>query len=71
MSVPDVLRYELEVAVEAARAAGDDVARMRRQGLRYGHKDGRELVSEADIRAAEMLHEAITSAFPADGWLGE
>ena len=44
---------------------------MRREGLRYGRKEGYELVSEADIRAAEMLHEAITGAFPDDGWLSE
>lgn len=62
---------ELAVAAEAARRAGDEVARMRRDGLRYGHKDGRELVSEADIRAAEMLHDTITAAFPSDGWLSE
>jgi len=62
---------ELRIATEATRAAGDEVLRMRREGLRYGHKDGRELVSEADIRAAEMLHAALTSAFPSDGWLSE
>ena len=44
---------------------------MRTVPLRYGHKEGWELVSEADIRAAEMLHAAITGAFPGDGWLSE
>lgn len=62
---------ELRIAIEAAEAAGAEVLRMRNDGLRYGHKEGRELVSEADIRAAEMLHEAITGAFPDDGWLSE
>lgn len=62
---------ELAVAVEAARAAGEEVVRLREPGLRIGHKDGWELVSEADLRAAEMLHGAITSRFPADGWLSE
>lgn len=62
---------ELRIAIEATRAAGDEVARMRAEGLRYGHKDGNELVSEADIRAAEMLHAALTTAFPSDGWLSE
>ncbi len=63
---------ELAVAIAAAQAAGDEVARMRRgEGLRYGRKEGWELVSEADIRAAEMLHSAIIGAFPGDGWLSE
>ena len=66
-----MFEQELKVAIEAARAAGVEVARMRREGLRYGRKDGWELVSDADIRAAEMLHEAITGAFPEDGWLSE
>jgi myo-inositol-1(or 4)-monophosphatase len=65
------LADELKAAVEATVAAGDEVARLRRDGLRYGHKEGRELVSEADIRAAEMLHEALTHAFPDTGWLSE
>ena len=66
-----VLERELEVAVEAATRAGEDVARMREEGLRYGRKGGYELVSEADIHAAEILHEALTGAFPDTGWLGE
>lgn len=62
---------ELRIATEAAKAAGDEILRMRAEGLRYGHKGGRELVSEADIRAAEMLHEALAMRFPGDGWLSE
>ncbi len=71
MSAERPFGRELAIATDAARAAGDEVLRMRTDGLRFGHKEGRELVSEADIRAAEMLHEAITSAFPDDGWLSE
>jgi myo-inositol-1(or 4)-monophosphatase len=66
-----VFETELRVAMAAARAAGDEVARLRREGVRYGHKHGHELVSEADIRAAEMLHDALRSAFPDTGWLSE
>lgn len=66
-----VYSAELRAAVEAALAAGDEVARLRKSGLRYGHKAGRELVSEADIVAAEMLHGALTAAFPGYGWLSE
>lgn len=62
---------ELEVATEAARAAGVEVARLRTDGVRYGRKGGNELVSEADLKAAEMLHDALTTAFPDTGWLSE
>ena len=67
----DLFQEELRVAEEAACAAGDEVARMRSGSVRYGHKYGRELVSEADLHAAQMLHEAIGGAFPDDGWLSE
>jgi myo-inositol-1(or 4)-monophosphatase len=66
-----VFDEELRVATEAAREAGAEVARLRREGLRYGRKHGWELVSEADLRAAEMLHARLTTAFPSDGWLSE
>jgi len=66
-----MLDEELRIARNSALAAGAEVARFRRDGVRYGHKDGHELVSEADIRAAEMLHAALTSAFPDTGWLSE
>lgn len=62
---------DLRIAVDAARNAGVEVARLRREGVRYGRKEGHELVSEADIRAAEMLHAALITAFPDDGWLSE
>lgn len=59
-----MLERELEAAVEAARHAGQEVARMREDGLRFGRKAGYELVSEADLHAAEILREQITTAFP-------
>ncbi len=66
-----MLEHEREVATAAAQRAGGEVARMRKEGLRYGRKGGHELVSEADIHAAEILHEALTGAFPDTGWLSE
>ena len=66
-----MLEQELQVATEAVLAAGAEVARFRRDGVRYGHKDGYELVSEADLRASEMLYQSLMSAFPDSGWLGE
>ncbi len=66
-----MLERELEAAVAAARRAGAEAARMRAEGLRFGRKGGHELVSEADIRAADILREALTGAFPDTGWLSE
>lgn len=66
-----MLERELAAATDAARRAGREVARMREEGLRFGRKGGHELVSEADLRAAELLHGALAGAFPDDGWLSE
>lgn len=66
-----MLEEELRVAVDAAAKAGEEVLRLRREGLRYGRKDGWELVSEADLHAAEILYNALTTKFPDDGWLSE
>lgn len=71
MTADEPFAEELRVAVEAAHKAGEEVARLRREGVRYGHKDGHELVSEADLHAAEILRSAIIGAFPGDGWLSE
>ncbi|GBD23302.1 Fructose-1, 6-bisphosphatase/inositol-1-monophosphatase [bacterium HR29] len=63
---------ELEkAAVAAAEEAGRVIAGLRRTGVRYGRKPGYELVSEADLRAAQLLHDRLTAAFPAAGWLSE
>ena len=65
------LDEELRIATEAAYEAGSEVMRLRGEGLRYGRKEGWELVSEADLRAAELLHDRLLGAFPGDGWLSE
>ena len=71
MTDSEPFAQELKVAVEAAEAAGREVMRLRQDGMRFGHKEDFELVSEADLRASEMLHEALTKPFPDAGWLGE
>ncbi len=65
------VQQEFKTAIAAAREAGVEVARMRAEGVRFGRKHGRELVSEADLRAAEILHARLIGAFPDTGWLSE
>ncbi|PFG74914.1 3'(2'),5'-bisphosphate nucleotidase [Tepidiforma thermophila] len=66
-----VYERELEAAREAALEAGAVIERLRRSGVRYGRKAGRELVSEADLEAAALLERRLLGAFPGDGWLSE
>lgn len=63
---------ELErAAAAAAEEAGEIIVGLRRTGVRYGRKPGYELISEADLRAAELLYERLHTAFPEAGWLSE
>ena len=50
---------ELRIATEATHAAGDEVLRMRREGLRYGHKDGRELAKKQVMKVISFLTSAV------------
>ena len=69
--MPEALEAELQTAIDAAREAGAEVMRLRGEGMRFGRKGGRELISEADIAAAELLHDRLLAPFPDTGWLSE
>ena len=64
---------ELDVAVKAARAAGDAIrAIYKRENLAVKQKAGdKGPLTEADLAANDLLIAAITSAFPDDGILSE
>ena len=62
---------ELEVAEEAARAAGAIIARYFRDGVAMRSKDIANLVSDADIEAERAIVEVIKRAFPDHEVLGE
>ena len=61
----------LALATEAALGAGR-IARERYEHLeRIVHKSERDVVTEADHLAEELIIAAIRAAFPADGFLAE
>lgn len=62
---------ELQVLIDAVRAAGDEAANMRKQGVDVTYKDNRELLTQADLRVNEILQSKLLSAFPNDSWLSE
>ena len=55
---------ELEVAEEAARAAGAIIARYFRDGVAMRSKDIANLVSDADIEAERAIVEVIKRSYP-------
>jgi myo-inositol-1(or 4)-monophosphatase len=67
------MRDDLELAVEAAAAAGNGLLAQwrRREGLRIESKRAGDFVSAADRDAEALLREILLGARPGDGWLGE
>jgi myo-inositol-1(or 4)-monophosphatase len=61
------------VAVDAARAAGEEIRRIRADGqFDVEHKaDQQGPVTTADLRSNEILRAQLLNAFPDDGWLSE
>jgi myo-inositol-1(or 4)-monophosphatase len=64
---------ELEVAVRAARQAGEIIRSLYGRAVVVVEKGDRKdsPLTEADTRANEVLHRVITGEFPGDGWLSE
>jgi myo-inositol-1(or 4)-monophosphatase len=65
------LTGELEVAVAAARAAGEVLREGFEQEKEIRYKGEVDLVTEVDERAEAVIREALREAFPAHGILGE
>lgn len=67
------MKRELEVAIEAARRAGDAIREVyRRERLDVVQKpDDKGPLTEADLRSNAILTEILRSAFPDDGFLSE
>ncbi len=68
-----VYQQEKLVAVDAARAAGQEIRRIRADGqFDVKHKaDQKGPVTTADLRSNEILRAQLLNAFPDDGWLSE
>ncbi len=62
---------ELEVAEEAARAAGAIIARYFRDGVAMRSKDVANLVSDADVEAERAIVAVIKRSYPGHEVLGE
>jgi len=68
-------RYDLEVAVAAARAAGEVVMSFFKSAYDVRDKGGtngeENPVTSADLAANAVLKDRLLGAFPEDGWLSE
>lgn len=62
---------ELRVLVEAMRRAGKEILSLADAGVAVQTKSDHSPVTSADLAVDRMMHEAIASRFPDDGWLSE
>jgi myo-inositol-1(or 4)-monophosphatase len=62
---------DLELAVRAAREAGEGVRAAFRSGLEVRFKGADQPVTEADLEADRTLHRALLGGRPEYGWLSE
>jgi myo-inositol-1(or 4)-monophosphatase len=65
------VRNETRVAAEAAKRAGAELRRCFERPLDVGHKSGRELVTEMDRAAEEIVLSTIRAEFPDDPVIAE
>jgi myo-inositol-1(or 4)-monophosphatase len=61
----------LTILIDAVREAGNVIADMRKHGVNVSIKDNNDVVTQADLRANQILKSILTTAYPEDGWLSE
>jgi len=69
MSNPN--QHDLELAVRAARAAGESILRAYRVEQEVRYKSADQPVTEADLAADRILHRVLLGERPDYGWLSE
>jgi myo-inositol-1(or 4)-monophosphatase len=65
------MQHALEVAIDAAHAAGHAIRNFYGRDIRVDQKGDAGPVTEADLAANACLQRLLMSAFPDDGWLSE
>jgi myo-inositol-1(or 4)-monophosphatase len=65
------MRRALEVAIDAAQAAGLTIRNLYGRQVPVGQKGDAGPVTEADLASNACIHDILRRAFPADGWLSE
>ena len=62
---------ELNAALDAARAAADVIRSLYQRNLRVETKADKSPVTEADVKAEEVIRETLSRHFPSYGFYGE
>ncbi|HTM64060.1 MAG TPA: 3'(2'),5'-bisphosphate nucleotidase CysQ [Gammaproteobacteria bacterium] len=62
---------QLKLVESAVREAGIAIAEMRKKGVDVSVKDNKDVLTQADLLANQILHSQLMGAFPGAGWLSE
>ncbi len=65
------LKKEKDILLAVMREAGEAVRQLQESQLEIKTKANNDIVTIADLRANDILKNALLGAFPADGWLSE
>ncbi len=65
------LEVELSVVIDVVREAGAAILDARKQGVIVTHKENKDVLTQADLLANQILKSRLHDAFPEDGWLSE
>jgi myo-inositol-1(or 4)-monophosphatase len=71
LNLPDDLEADLDLAIRAARAAGEAVMPWFGAGVEVRYKGPEQPVTDADLAADRVLREMLVGARPDYGWLSE
>lgn len=61
----------MDILLQATRSAGAAILKLQVEGFSVARKENRDLVTQADLLANEILRSMLTEHFPAYGWLSE
>jgi myo-inositol-1(or 4)-monophosphatase len=62
---------QLDILIAAVREAGLAIAELRHHGVSVTVKENKDVLTEADLLANQILQARLLKAFPDDGWLSE
>ena len=62
---------EIDVLIQACRSAGAAILKLQASGFSVARKANKDLVTQADLLANEILKSTLTEHFPTYGWLSE
>src|SRR3990167_4695798 len=66
-----MLTNETSVLLRAIQRAGNEIAKLQREGFTAAYKANHDPLTTADLAANQILQEELLGCFPHDGWLSE